>query len=414
MLLPHQWNAAKQRGELEPLGLPAFEDRLRNVGREQGKGQHPRNVGVGDLLVRRELGGRAKLPGVDLSPPTMRAHKRVDQDLVERGLGFVADEAVLAYLLMHKGAGREVGRKRVRIWTLGRAFERTVELDWSRSIAGYSRILCAEAALKYFGHGTPLNTIDTETIDHWCSELERVGNADGTINRKLSALSKMMSVALDRNGLDTKPKIPYRKRFQSRIRFITPEEETALLQLLRHWGRTTEADAFTVLIDTGLRIGELLHLSVQDINFAQGTIEVWNWKSRRARSVPMTKRVRAILKCRYVGKRDHRPFPSGHHFYRRAWDRARSHMGLADDPQFVIHALRHTCASRLVQGGVNLMVVKEWMGHAAIQATLRYAHLTPINFFEAMKVLESKSMISLDSPMLPGVLRHPTFVRRSK
>ncbi|MFQ5973925.1 MAG: tyrosine-type recombinase/integrase [Alphaproteobacteria bacterium] len=322
--------------------------------------------------------------------------------------------AELAYLLMHKGAGREVGRKSVRIWTLGRAFDRTVALDWSRSVAGYSRIRCAKTAIKYFGHGRPLNTIDTEAMDSWCSELERIGNADGTINRKFSALSKMMNVALDRNGLDTKPKVPFRKELQNRTRFLTREEETTLLQLLRHWGRTTEADAFTVLIDTGVRIGELVRLTDKDIDFAKGMIEVWSWKSGRARSVPMTKRVRAIVKRRYVGKRDHKLFPPGHHFYRRAWDRARTHMGLADDPQFVIHALRHTCASRLVQGGVNLLVVKEWMGHAGIQVTLRYAHLTPINFLEAVKVLESRNMVSLDSTMLRSVLRHPNFVRGSK
>ncbi len=39
----------------------------------------------------------------------------------------------------------------------------------------------------------------------------------------------------------------------------------------------------------------------------------------------------------------------------------------------------HTCASRLVQRGVPLKVVQEWMGHKAINMTMRYAHLAPAN-----------------------------------
>ncbi len=54
----------------------------------------------------------------------------------------------------------------------------------------------------------------------------------------------------------------------------------------------------------------------------------------------------------------------------------------------VAHALRHTCASRLVQRGVGLKVVQQWMGHKRIEVTLRYAHLSPTSLLEAVKVLE--------------------------
>jgi hypothetical protein len=51
-------------------------------------------------------------------------------------------------------------------------------------------------------------------------------------------------------------------------------------------------------------------------------------------------------------------------------------MGLSDDEDFVFHALRHTRATRLVQHGVNLRVIQQFMGHKAIQTTLRYAHVS--------------------------------------
>ncbi len=77
------------------------------------------------------------------------------------------------------------------------------------------------------------------------------------------------------------------------------------------------------------------------------------------------------------------------HGFRRAWGRAKADIGLADDRQFVSHVLRHTCASRLVQRGVALKVVQEWMGHKAINVTMRYAHLAPANLMAAVSVLES-------------------------
>jgi site-specific recombinase XerD len=51
-------------------------------------------------------------------------------------------------------------------------------------------------------------------------------------------------------------------------------------------------------------------------------------------------------------------------------------MGLSDDENFVFHCLRHTRATRLVEMGVNLRVIQQFMGHKAIQTTLRYAHVS--------------------------------------
>ncbi len=63
-------------------------------------------------------------------------------------------------------------------------------------------------------------------------------------------------------------------------------------------------------------------------------------------------------------------------------------MELEHDDQFIPHCLRHTCASRLVQRGVPILVVQQWLGHKTIQMTMRYAHLCPTNLEEAVKVLE--------------------------
>tara|TARA_B100002051_G_C16305114_1_gene424807 strand:- start:134 stop:418 length:285 start_codon:yes stop_codon:yes gene_type:complete len=80
-----------------------------------------------------------------------------------------------------------------------------------------------------------------------------------------------------------------------------------------------------------------------------------------------------------------RVFPFTTYWYRDRWDRLRIILKLDDAPW---HTLRHTTASRLVQKGVQLVVVKEIMGHKSIATTMRYAHLQPANLVDAICALE--------------------------
>ena len=101
----------------------------------------------------------------------------------------------------------------------------------------------------------------------------------------------------------------------------------------------------------------------------------------------MTKRVRIILKERQA-KSPIKPFDMSMFQAENAWKSVRKKMGLEKDTQFVLHALRHSCASRLVNKGVDLYVVKEWLGHSTIQVTEKYAHLAPGKLAHAANVLE--------------------------
>ncbi|WP_279626800.1 site-specific integrase [Stappia indica] len=85
----------------------------------------------------------------------------------------------------------------------------------------------------------------------------------------------------------------------------------------------------------------------------------------------------------------HRPFSDiGRAALRGHWMKARKRAGLADGKHVVPHILRHTCASRLVQGKVDLRLVQEWMGHKTMQMTMRYAHLAPMDLEACLPALE--------------------------
>jgi integrase len=71
------------------------------------------------------------------------------------------------------------------------------------------------------------------------------------------------------------------------------------------------------------------------------------------------------------------------------WQRAVDVAQLGD---FHFHDLRHTFASRLVQNGVDLAVLRELLGHRDFKMTLRYAHLAPSHAKNAVAVLDERKL----------------------
>ena len=75
--------------------------------------------------------------------------------------------------------------------------------------------------------------------------------------------------------------------------------------------------------------------------------------------------------------------------FSRTWVSMRTGLGLQDDTQFVVHAQRHTCCTRLVSERLDLRTVMEWMGHACLEVTQRYSHFIPERMDTAVSGLVS-------------------------
>jgi integrase len=284
-----------------------------------------------------------------------------------------------------------------------------------RSTSGSSRITVREACVKtyerfyngttwgdkayfymkqfqeQFGPDTPLADIGTMEIDGFMASCRSKGNANATINKKLAILSKVYRYCRERGLIDVKPPWDRLKSNSGRIRWLSGDEERALLDLLTQWSKTDHADVVTCLIDTGMRPSELYRLTPRDIDLKQGTVSIWQTKTDLPRTIYMTKRVLGIVKARLgtVTIPTGKLFPYDNFWMRNVWDRAKVTLGFEGDKHFVPYICRHTCASRMVQRGVPISVVKEWLGHKSITMTMRYAHLAPTNLRAAADVLEA-------------------------
>ena len=105
--------------------------------------------------------------------------------------------------------------------------------------------------------------------------------------------------------------------------------------------------------------------------------------------MPLTARARQALVARRGGRKG--PFADVIQYkFRSVWHEAKAEIGLADDKNLVPHVLRHTCASRLVRGGIDIRRVQIFLGHQTLQMTMRYAHLATHDLDMCVPILERR------------------------
>lgn len=224
-----------------------------------------------------------------------------------------------------------------------------------------------------------------QAVDIIVKNLRNKNNSNATINRKLAALFKLLRKA-ERAGLIMRlPSYVRLPEKQGRIRFLTLDEEDRMFAQIR--ARNESHYRLCVfLVDTGARVGEALALKHNDC--INGDATFWLTKSGKSRSVPLTVRAReAVAGGRHLPQG---PFSDiKYQNFRYDWIAAKKGCGLTGDDQVVPHILRHTCASRLVQAGIDLRRVQTFLGHQSIQMTLKYAHLATKDLDQCVSALHA-------------------------
>ena len=214
------------------------------------------------------------------------------------------------------------------------------------------------------------------------------GDGRASIARRRASLRSYFSWLVERGFLDESPaaRLSAPRPNVQLPTVVVREQLDSLLD--EDWGddewAVLDRAVCEVLYGAGLRVSELCDLNVDSVDFTQGLVRVMG-KGRKERIVPLHRRALAAVNlwlsdaredvaradsprdALFLNRRGHR---LGARDVRRILDNrvARGHV----HP----HALRHTYATHLLEGGADLRVVQELLGHESLTTTQLYTHVS--------------------------------------
>lgn len=293
----------------------------------------------------------------------------------------------------------------------------------------------------FFGK-TPLAAVTNKEVQLFYNYLLTNGRSDGkeggmspksvrNVHTMLrSALQMAVGKIILKNPTEetTRPPVP-----QKDMRVLTVEEMEIFIKEI--YAERLRAAIFISLF-TGVRMGELLALTWEDVNFKKKSIRInkdyvrvtaFNElgekdgtklivqdtpKSQKSnRIIPLQEDVFTMLVNHYKAQQSskypnplHLIFPSkvGTHTDPRTYQKRMDAISTRCEIQHVnVHALRHTFATRLVEQQVPLRIIQELLGHSSVTTTMRYAHALEeekekaINSMDAFLNLTGRTLITI-------------------
>lgn len=240
-----------------------------------------------------------------------------------------------------------------------------------------------------------LNEIGQRKIENYKARKLASGLSPKTVNNHLTVLRRLLSLAVEWEQLDHLPPFKWLKVPDPEFDFLDFEEAGRLVAAADEAWRPM----ILVGLKAGLRLGELIALRWEDVDLVAGRLMVRRAvargiigtpKSGRSREIPTSDELLRALKghrhlrgelvfCDADGR-----LLTKEECKHPLW-RACKRAGLR---LLGWHALRHTFASHLVMRGAPIKAVQEMLGHATIEMTMRYSHLSPDVRKDAVSLLD--------------------------
>jgi integrase/recombinase XerC len=242
---------------------------------------------------------------------------------------------------------------------------------------------------------TRLADIDLRTLRSWLANQQARGRSRTTLARRATSARMFTLWAHDTEQVDTDAGLLLAMPKAHRVlpHVLSNSDVRGLVDLVAERAMAggsqgvRDAAIIELLYATGMRVGELSGLDVDDIDHERRVVRVWG-KGRKERSVPFgLPAERALNRWLRTGRPSLVVEGSGPALFlgmrgRRIDQRAVRtlvHERLADvpgAPDLGPHGLRHTAATHLLEGGADLRAVQEILGHASLSSTQIYTHVS--------------------------------------
>ncbi len=248
------------------------------------------------------------------------------------------------------------------------------------------RRFCVQARCAEIGE------VDSRFIRAYLAHLHRRGLDPVTVTRHLSALRSWFRFLVRRGVVERNvardvrsPRLP-----RKLVTFLPVDEAMPLVDARGVGGsaRARDVAILELLYASGLRVSELTGLDVDDVDHDGMTVRVLG-KGSKERVVPFGRAAARALDA-YLGGRAH---PRGPLFVNGRGGRLtvrsvhalvkRAARAAGIDRRVSPHTLRHTFATHLLDGGADLRVVQELLGHSRLTTTQRYTHVSSAHLVRA-------------------------------
>jgi len=244
------------------------------------------------------------------------------------------------------------------------------------------------------GADQPLAAITYSTMCKFKAARFAAGLSTGTVRRDLSVLRTVFSKAIAWGRITVNPCV---EPGGGKDSFLPPVGEPKHRYLSREeWDRLAASapawllPVLVVSVTCGLRLGEVVTLQWSDVDLESANLHTATRTKTGVRVVKLPAEAVEVFRalCRFGGERTGHVFrqpDTGRPNAGKPWAYRSARIRLCKSVSKAMkaagiegathHTLRHTCASWMVANGAPLQVVKEQLGHASYEMTLRYAHL---------------------------------------
>lgn len=240
----------------------------------------------------------------------------------------------------------------------------------------------------------PVKSLNLRTFEQLQAQLSE-GHSKATVRQYMTYVKHVLKKGYDygmvsEGILKACKKVPSPKVQNARTRFLSLQE----IERLTSACAGEVKDVVVCLLNTGMRVNELLTLRQGDCDYQHGFMEIRQTKNGESRRVPMNDTVRSILHSRRSLSMDDPVFSLSYHRFRHGFLSACRKAGIKD---FRIHDCRHTFASHLVMDGCSLHTIGMLLGHRDMKMTMRYSHLSREHLQASLKTLYKNCTMDLQA-----------------